>query len=59
MKRLSLQYSDDALHTKAYQSDGNPAAKCHKDWLTAGFYKFDDMSIQPNGRHCHNDKKFA
>ena len=47
------------LHSKTYKRYADPAAKTCEDWFRACFYKVNDICIQPDRRHSHDDQKFA
>ncbi len=46
------------LHQQAHSRDTNPAAKPHKDRFSSGFHKLDDVGVQADCRHCHDNKEF-
>ena len=55
----SLPKSHHMLHSKTYKRYADPAAKTCEDWFRACFYKVNDICIQPDRRHSHDDQKFA
>ena len=47
------------LHQQADAGDGNPAEKTKKDGFSAGTDQFDNIGVQTDGRHGHNDEEFG
>ena len=47
------------LYGKAYAGNGNPAAKSHDNRFAAVFDKVDNVRVQSDCSHCHNDKEFT
>ena len=47
------------LHAKAHQGDSKPAAEACEDRFSAGLYELDDVRIQTDGSHGHDNKEFA
>lgn len=58
MRKL-LPNAKQMLHQQAHSRDTNPAAKPHKDRFSSGFHKLDDVGVQADCRHCHDNKEFA
>lgn len=54
----SLPDAKGMLHKKADRRNGNPTAKTHKNGFSAGFYKLDNIGVQTDCRHRHNNQKF-
>lgn len=42
---------------KTCAGDAQPAAGALEDGLSSGFYQLDDVGVQTDGRHGHNDKE--
>ena len=47
------------LHPQAYQCNPHPAAESGEDRFSTGFDQLDDIRVQPDGSHCHDDEEFA
>ena len=58
-RQIYLPDPKDMLEPQAYQGDSRPAAESGKDWFASGLYQFNDVCVQTNGSHCHNNKKLT
>ena len=47
------------LYSKAYAGDCHPAGKAHDNRFAAVFDEVDDVGVQPDCSHCHDDEKFT
>ena len=47
------------LHAKAYKGNPDPAEEACEDGLSSGFDQLDDIGVQPDRSHCHDDQEFA
>ena len=47
------------LHSEAHQRNPEPAAETSEDGLPAGLYELDDVRVQADGGHCHDDEELA
>ena len=47
------------LHAQAHAGDGNPAHKAHDDGLAAGADHLDQVGVQADGRHGHDDEELG
>ena len=54
-----LENTDEHLHTKTGQNDGNPAKDSKKNRFTAGFDHSNEIGFQPDSTHCHDDEEFG
>src|SRR5699024_4187550 len=54
-----LPYSQYVLHAKAYKGNPRPAAEPCEDGFSSGFDQLDDICVQSDRSHCHDNEKFA
>ena len=47
------------LHAKAHQCDTHPAAKSGEDGFPSGAHEFDNIRVQADGSHRHDNEKFT
>ena len=57
--QISLPDPQHMLHPQAHQRDSHPAAESGEDGLPAGFDQLDDIGVQSDGSHCHDDEELA
>ena len=56
---FSLPEAQRVLHAQAHCRDGRPAAQAHQNGSAAGPNEFDQIGIEPNGRHGHDDEELG
>ena len=56
---FSLPEAQRVLHAQAHCRDGRPAAQAHQNGSAAGPDEFDQIGIEPNGRHGHDDEELG
>ena len=54
-----LPEAQRVLHAQAHCRDGRPAAQAHQNGSAAGPNEFDQIGIEPNGRHGHDDEELG
>ena len=59
MPQPCLPDTQHVLHAQAYRRDGHPAAEAHKDGLAAALYQLDQVGVQADGPHGHDDKELG
>ena len=47
------------LHAEAHRRDSEPAAEPCEDRFPSGLYELDDVRVQTDGGHGHDDQEFA
>ena len=52
-----LPDADDVLHVKADQGDCHPAARPEGDGLCAAAHELDDVGVEADGAHGHDDQE--
>ena len=57
-KSLFLPDAQDMLHDEAHQRDGCPAAGTEQDGLASRSDELDDIAVEADGRHRHDDEEF-
>ena len=54
-----LENTDECLHAKTSQDDGNPAEGTKKNGFTAGFDHGDEVGFETDSAHGHDDEEFG
>ena len=47
------------LHQQADGGDAHPAAGTQQQGLAAAFHQLDEIAVQPDGRHGHDNEELA
>ena len=53
-----LDNTDEYLHTKTSQDNGNPAEGAKKNGFTAGLNHSNEIGFKTNSTHSHDDEEF-
>lgn len=54
-----LPNTKQVLHAHAYQRDANPTAQTHEDGLAARLDQFDNVGVEANRRHGHDNEELG
>ena len=54
-----LENTNQCLHAKTGEDDGNPAKGSKKNGLAAGFDQSNEIGFETDGAHGHDDKEFG
>ena len=53
-----LENTDECLHAKTSQDDGNPAEGTKKNGFTAGLNHSNEIGFETDSAHGHDDEEF-
>ena len=54
-----LENTDECLHAKTSQDDGNPAEGSKKNGFSTGFDHSNEVGFETNSTHSHDDEEFG
>ena len=54
-----LENTNQCLHTKTSEDDGNPADGSEKNGFSTGFDHSDQIGFETDSAHGHDDKEFG
>ncbi len=54
-----LENTNQCLHAKAGEDDGNPAKGSKKNWFSAGFDHSDQICFESDSTHGHDNEEFG
>ncbi len=56
---MGLPKMHQMLHHKRYERNADPAGEAQQNGTTACFYKLNDIGVESDGTHCHDNEKLG